>query len=78
MGATSLTGSICSESSKSLTPRERQVVKGICGGMSYKEIAYSMMIQKGTIKSHMTSIFNKVGVRTKTQIAIWYIRENEL
>ncbi|MBI4509789.1 MAG: helix-turn-helix transcriptional regulator [Deltaproteobacteria bacterium] len=53
----------------SLTPRERQVVKLLLLGFSYKEIAVELQITFSTAQSRVKGIYGKLGVHSKTELA---------
>ena len=55
---------------ESLSEREVQVLRMLAQGQSNKEIAASLVITEGTVKNHVTSILNKLGVRDRTQAAL--------
>ncbi len=52
-----------------LTAREMDVLKLIVKGMSNKEIAATLHISEGTVKSYINIIFTKLGVSDRTQAA---------
>ena len=54
-----------------LTIREIDVLKLLGQGKSNREIAKELNITEGTVKNHITKIFNQVGVRDRTQAALW-------
>jgi LuxR family maltose regulon positive regulatory protein len=54
---------------KTLTKREVEVLNLITEGMKNNQIAESLVIGETTVKSHITSIFRKLGVKTRTQAA---------
>jgi len=54
-----------------LTPRELDVVKAIVDGHSNKDIARMLGVTEPTIKHHLTSIFDKVGVSTRLELALF-------
>lgn len=56
------------------TERELEVIKAISEGLNNKEISRLLYISEGTVKNHITSIFQKSGLAHRTQIAIYYIR----
>jgi DNA-binding NarL/FixJ family response regulator len=58
-----------------LTARERQLVRYASEGMQNKEIAWAVHLQEGTIKSYMSKIFLKVGVRNRTALVGWALRQ---
>ena len=53
-----------------LSDRERDVVRLIAAGASNKEIASRLFIAEGTVKNHVTHIFEKLGVTDRTQAAL--------
>jgi DNA-binding CsgD family transcriptional regulator/ArsR family metal-binding transcriptional regulator len=54
-----------------LTRREIQVLRQIVGGATNPEISALLSISAHTVKSHVTSIFNKLGVNDRAQAAAW-------
>ncbi len=54
-----------------LTPREKEVLRLIATGDSNKEIAQKLYISEGTVKNHVTNILNRLGLRDRTQAAIF-------
>lgn len=54
-----------------VTPREQDVLKLICEGASNREIAQALHITEKTVKNHVSSILSQVGVKSRTQLAIW-------
>jgi two-component system, NarL family, nitrate/nitrite response regulator NarL len=63
-----------------LSPREREVLAALVLGKANKEIAISMELSEPSIKLHMTNIFRKIGVKSRTQAALlareegWQVR----
>lgn len=53
-----------------LTDRERQVLQVLASGGTNEEIAAELFISLATVKSHVRSIFAKIGVVTRTQAVI--------
>jgi DNA-binding NarL/FixJ family response regulator len=54
-----------------LSEREIEVVGAIAKGSTNTEIATNLFISLSTVKSHLTSIQNKLGVRNRVEIAAW-------
>jgi DNA-binding NarL/FixJ family response regulator len=54
-----------------LTAREEQVVAAIARGHTNSEICEQMHITLSTVKTHVTSLMLKLGVRNRVEIAIW-------
>jgi two-component system NarL family response regulator len=59
---------------KDLSPRELEVIRLIVAGRSNKEIASDLEIGEESVKSHLKSLFQKLGVADRTQAAIEAIR----
>ena len=53
-----------------LTARESEVVALIAQGLTNKEIARVLFISEATVKVHVLHIFDKLGVRTRTEAAV--------
>ena len=53
-----------------LSSREREVLRALGRGMSNREIAGSLYISEGTVKNHLTRIFERLGVKDRTQAAL--------
>jgi DNA-binding NarL/FixJ family response regulator len=57
--------------SRSLSFREKQIVKLVQQAKLNKEIAYELHLTEGTIKEYLNRIFRKLGVKNRTELAIW-------
>ena len=57
-----------------LSGRETEVLEALCQGMSNKEIAEVMFVSTETVKSHVSTIISKLGVKDRTQAVIACIR----
>jgi DNA-binding NarL/FixJ family response regulator len=55
---------------QALSPRQRDVLAGLCTGKSNKQISYELGLSEGTVKIHVTGIFKSLGVRNRTQAVI--------
>ncbi|CAM3363131.1 helix-turn-helix transcriptional regulator [Marinicrinis lubricantis] len=51
-----------------LSPREKEVLQWIAKGKNNKDIAEALFISENTVKNHITSIFNKMGVTDRIQL----------
>lgn len=54
----------------SLTPQQFRVLAMVCEGLLNKQIAWELSVSEATVKAHVTAIFRKLGVRTRTQAAM--------
>jgi NarL family two-component system response regulator LiaR len=59
-----------------LTDREREVLREIAIGRTDKEIARSLAIELSTVKTHVRSILDKLGVDSRTQAVVYVLRYN--
>ncbi len=58
-----------------LTPRENEISVLIAQGLSNREIAERLVISERTVDAHVEHIRNKLGLRSRAQIAAWATRE---
>ena len=54
-----------------LTEREADVLRALADGLSNAEIARRVWLSPETVKTHVTSILGKLGVRDRTQAVVW-------
>lgn len=52
---------------ENLTPREREILSLLARGLTYSEIASVLNIGLGTVQTHVKSLYNKLGVASKTE-----------
>ena len=53
-----------------LTPQQRRVLMLLTDGKSNKQIAFELAVTEATVKAHLSQIFRKLGVRSRTQAVI--------
>ncbi|WP_456971357.1 LuxR C-terminal-related transcriptional regulator [Geodermatophilus sp. SYSU D00815] len=58
-----------------LTERQRDVAELVAQGLSNEEIAGRLFLSLATVKSHLTASMRRLGVRTRTQLAILVNRD---
>jgi DNA-binding NarL/FixJ family response regulator len=54
-----------------LTPRELDVAKLVAVGATNQEIAQKLFISESTVKTHLNSIFNRLNLKNRSQLAIY-------
>ena len=57
-----------------LSDRESEVLEALCQGMSNKEMVEVLFVSPETIKSHVSTVIGKLGVKDRTQAVISAIR----
>jgi DNA-binding NarL/FixJ family response regulator len=60
-----------------LSVREREVLDLVAAGLANKQIARRLGITERTVKGHLTSAFQRIGVADRTQAALWVERHGE-
>ncbi|MGH3277820.1 MAG: response regulator [Trebonia sp.] len=59
----------------SLTPREREVLTLIAGGATNRQIGRRLGVTERTARTHVSNILGKLGLTSRTQAALWAVRE---
>ena len=57
-----------------LSDRKSEVLEALCQGMSNKEMVEVLFVSPETIKSHVSTVIGKLGVKDRTQAVISAIR----
>jgi len=58
-----------------LTDREKEILRQLATGASNKDIARHLFISSNTVKVHLRNTFSKIGVTSRTEAAVYAIRE---
>lgn len=61
----------------SLSNTEWKIIQQVSQGLSNKEIAETLKFTEGTIRNYLSVILEKIKLRDRTQLAIWYIHRNK-
>lgn len=62
-------------SAESLTPREREVITLVAEGRTNREIGKRLGVAERTARTHVSNILAKLGLASRTQAAMWAVRE---
>jgi DNA-binding NarL/FixJ family response regulator len=54
-----------------LSPREREVLRLIARGYTYKEVARDLTISTKTVESHVSSVLRKLQLSTRHELTRW-------
>ncbi|MGI5998112.1 MAG: response regulator transcription factor [Lutispora sp.] len=57
-----------------LTLRETEIMRLISEGLSNKEISAKLYLSEGTIRNYVTALLEKLELRDRTQLAIYYLK----
>ena len=52
-----------------LTPQERQIAALVAGGATNREVAAGVFLSTKTVEKHLSSVYRKLGVRSRTELA---------
>jgi DNA-binding NarL/FixJ family response regulator len=59
-----------------LTPREIEIISGVVAGFTNKDIAEHFKISEDTVKHHLSNIFDKLGVSTRLELALFAVNQS--
>ena len=62
------------EATKDISRSEWQIIQTVGCGMSNKEIAQELCLSEGTVRNAISNILFKLGLRDRTQLAIWAVQ----
>jgi ATP/maltotriose-dependent transcriptional regulator MalT len=61
-----------------LSPREREIHRLLCEGLSNKQIGECLFISEATVKAHAQHIYDKLGIRSRQALALMAARDRAL
>ena len=61
-----------------VTPRELEVIQGVVAGKTNIEIAHQLSVSQKTVEKHLFNVFEKLGVYSRSAVALWAIREHDV
>ena len=57
---------------RDISPRELEIIRLIAEGLSNTEIASELFLSEGTVRNYLSSILDKLSLRDRTQVAVFY------
>ena len=57
-----------------ITDRERDIIEKVADGLSNREIAEELFLGEGTVRNYLSVILEKVNLRDRTQLAVFYYK----
>lgn len=57
-----------------ITDKELEIIQKVADGLNNKEIAEALYLSEGTIRNYLSQILDKLELRDRTQLAIFYYR----
>ena len=58
-----------------ISEREQEIITLVAEGLSNKEISARLYLSEGTVRNYLSSILEKLGLRDRTQLAVFYYKE---
>lgn len=58
----------------SMGEREKELVRLVAKGFSNREIADAMYLSEGTVRNYLSAVLEKLGLRDRTQLAVFYLK----
>lgn len=58
-----------------ITEKEMEIIKQVAEGLNNKEIAEALFLSEGTVRNYLSTILEKLNLRDRTQLAIFYYRQ---
>lgn len=57
-----------------ISERELEIIRLIADGLSNKEIASRLYLSEGTVRNYLSTILDKLSLRDRTQVAVFYYK----
>ncbi|MEE3468133.1 MAG: response regulator transcription factor [Eubacterium sp.] len=58
-----------------ISDKEREILEAVASGMNNKEIAEQLYLSEGTVRNYISSLLDKLDLRDRTQLAVFYYTE---
>ena len=60
-----------------ISEKEQEIIRAVADGLSNREIADLLFLSEGTVRNYLSGILNKLDLRDRTQLAIFYYKHND-
>ncbi len=57
-----------------ISEREQDIISLVAEGLNNREIAEKLYLSEGTVRNYLSHILEKLGLRDRTQLAVFYYR----
>jgi DNA-binding NarL/FixJ family response regulator len=78
LGARPLPAAVVAAGSHPLSRREVEVAVLIAQGLTSKEVGRKLFIERATVDTHVQHIYNKLGIDSRPQLAVWLMEHGLL
>lgn len=58
-----------------ISSKEKEIIEQVAKGLSNKEIASTLFLSEGTVRNYLSTLLEKLGLRDRTQLAVFYYTE---
>ena len=58
-----------------ISDKEREIMEAVASGLSNKEIAAELFLSEGTVRNYISNLLDKLQLRDRTQLAVYYYTE---
>jgi DNA-binding NarL/FixJ family response regulator len=58
-----------------ISDKEREIMEAVASGLSNKEIAAELFLGEGTVRNYISNLLDKLQLRDRTQLAVYYYTE---
>ena len=59
-----------------ISEKELKVMSLVAEGLSNKELAERLFLSEGTVRNYISNILDKLKLRDRTQLAVYYLKKN--
>ena len=60
---------------RGISDKEREILEAVASGLNNKEISEQLFLSEGTVRNYISSLLDKLELRDRTQLAVFYYTE---